>query len=241
MSMAVRHARNISGNIPADAPVYSVAEAAHYLGLPKATVRSWSLGRQCPTLTGNKDFPPVIEIADETNKLLSFHNLVELHVLCSVRRTHRIQLQAVRKAIAFLTQRLGTKRPFLHQQMLTDGKQLFVEKYGKLVNVTADGQLKMKQVLDVFLKRIVRDAQGAPIRLFPFTRQFTQGCLAPRIVAIDPRICFGKPCIAGTRISTIILAERHKAGDSIALLAADYDRPEEEIEEAVRYESRVAA
>ena len=107
-----------------------------------------------------------------------------------------------------------------------------------MVNISQDGQLQMKLVLDNHLKRI-EWSKGLPIKLFPFTRTDYQ--TSPRFVAIDPTVKFGKPCISGTGIPTSIIAERYTAGDSIRLLAEDYGRTGEEIEEAIRYESRAAA
>ncbi len=53
---------------------------------------------------------------------------------------------------------------------------------------------------------------------------------------IDPEVQFGRPVLAGTGIPTLVIANRYKAGESITDLARDYDRPEAEIEEAIRYE-----
>ena len=122
--------------------------------------------------------------------------------------------------------------------MLTDGKELFIERYGQLVSASAQGQIAMKQILDAYLRRIERDRSGLPIRLYPFTR--SQIAANPRSVAIDPRIQFGRPCLAGTGIPTAIIAERYWAGDSMESLARDYQRQVHEIEEAIRYESRAA-
>jgi uncharacterized protein (DUF433 family) len=91
----------------------------------------------------------------------------------------------------------------------------------------------------LLLKRIKWDHSGIPVRLFPFTRdRYTE---SPEIVSIDPKIRFGKPCLSGTRIPTAIISERHQAGDSIDLLAKDYGRNAKEIEEAIRYEGRIAS
>jgi uncharacterized protein (DUF433 family) len=171
--------------------------------------------------------------------MLSFRDLVELHVLGSIRRVHRVRLKAVRGAINFLRERFHSEHPLLEQVMLTDGKNLLIERYGHLVSISEGGQLVMRQFLEAHLKRIERDERGIPIRLFPFTRRRIEE--SPRLVSIDPTIQFGKPCIAGTGIPTGIIAGRYEAGDSIALLAEDYGRSPEEIEEAIRYESRAAS
>jgi uncharacterized protein (DUF433 family) len=227
------------GEQPGDVPVYTISEAAHYLRLPVATVRSWAIGRQYPTQSGEAAFRPLIEIADPDRSLLSFKNLGELHVLGSIRRAHQVKVPAVRQAIDYLRQRFGSDHPLLERQMLTDGKDLFIEQYEHLVSISQHGQLAMRQIMAAYLKRIKWDRGGIPIRLFPFTRDRYKE--SPAIISIDPKIRFGRPCISGTRIPTAIIAERHQAGDSIVLLAEDYGRKPEEIEEAIRYEGRIAS
>ncbi len=74
----------------------------------------------------------------------------------------------------------------------------------------------MRALLSAYLKRIERDDAGLAIRLFPFTPRLSQD--SPRLISIDPRVAFGRPVIAGTRIPTVEIAERYKAGDSIATL-----------------------
>jgi uncharacterized protein (DUF433 family) len=227
------------GRNPVDLPLYSLAEASHYLRQPAATLRAWTVGRPYPTTKGQRHFPPVVAVADPSNLLLSFRNLVELHVLSSIRRVHKVELKAVRRAIKYLKDRFHSEHPLLDREMLTDGKDLFIEQYGELVTISQDGQMALKRILEMYLDRIDRDDHGIPIRLYPFTRKAFEK--SPRLVAIDPRLNFGKPCISGTRIPTAIIAERYEAGDGIALLADDYERPPEEIEEALRYESRIAS
>ena len=61
------------------------------------------------------------------------------------------------------------------------------------------------------------------------------------MVVIDPRLSAGRPVIAGTGLTTQIVAERYKAGESIGELARDYERGNEEIEEAIRCELQAAA
>lgn len=196
-------------------------------------------------MKGRRTSPPIIRIADPDNRLLSFHNLVELHVLSAIRRHHEVRLRAVRNAVRYLSERLDSHHPLLDHQMLTDGKNLFIERYGHYVNISDQGQLEMKQVLEVYLKRIERNRAGSPVRLFPFSRDIRNGLdnieSLPRTVSIDPGIRFGKPCIAGTRIPTAIIAERYAAGDSIEWLARDYERQAGEIEEAIRFEIRLAS
>jgi len=86
------------------------------------------------------------------------------------------------------------------------------------------------------LERIEPDDKGLAIKLFPFTRNEERD--NPRIIVIDPRIAFGRMVIANTGIPTDIIAERFLAGDSQTQLAHDYECDIEQIEEAIRCESR---
>lgn len=223
---------------PREVPAYGLVEAAYYLGIPVATLRSWVLGRNYKVADGMRHFAPIIEIADRKRQQLSFINLVEAHVLSALRREHAIQLPQVRKAVTYLRNQLQSRHPLADQQFVTDGLDLFVEKYGQLINITRDGQLAMRNVLQSFLKRVKRDAQGSPVKLYLFVRGAVE---EPFAVVVDPTVSFGRPVLEGTGIPTEILAQRYKAGDSYEQLVEDYGRPKEEIEEAIRYELLKAA
>ncbi len=97
----------------------------------------------------------------------------------------------------------------------------------------------MRMIIGEALRRIDRDPEGIPIRLYPFTRVSVDA--APSIVVIDPRLSAGRPVISGTGLATQLIAERYKAGESICDLADDYERGNEEIEEAIRCELQATA
>jgi len=96
---------------PREVPAYSLAEAAYYLGVPAATLRSWVAGRMYSTAKGDRQFRPIIEPADPKRLRLSFVNLVEAHVLSALRREHKnIRLPKIRDAIAYLRTKLHSHR-----------------------------------------------------------------------------------------------------------------------------------
>ena len=215
-------------------PAYGINEAAHYLGIPNATLRSWVLGRPYPTGAGERFFRPIIELPDKEERLLSFQNLVEAHVLDAIRRVHGVTFGRVRKAVEYLKTKLASKHPLAEQKFATDGVDLFVEVFGQLVNVSREGQLAIRDLIQAYLQRIERDPIGAPVRLYPFTRERKPD--EPKIIVIDPSISFGRPVLVGTGIATTIIAQRYKAGESVEELAEDYGRSRSEIEEAIRSE-----
>lgn len=217
-----------------DIPAYGLSEASHYLGIPKATLRSWVLGRHYPIEAGKQFFRPIIELPDKEKRLLSFVNLVEAHVLEAIRQRHGIKFWRVRGAVEYLEGQLGSRHPLAEQRFVTDGVDLFVEQFGRLVNISREGQLAIKELIQTYLRRIERDSAGFPIRLYPFTRERKPD--EPKTIVIDPYISFGRPVLAGTGIATTIIAQRYKAGESIEELAEDYGRPTSDIQEAIRSE-----
>jgi uncharacterized protein (DUF433 family) len=225
---------------PRLAPAYSIPEAARYLLMPEGTLRSWVASRPYPVSGKTKKSRPLIHFDDPKRQFLSFINLVEAHVLAAIRRHHDVKLPKVRKALDYLQSEFDVRRPLVDETLQTDGLNLFVERYGELINVSQDGQRAMKEILGVYLRRIERDARGLPAKLFPFTRA-TESREAPgsdpRVVVMNPAISFGRPVIIGTGIPVSSIYERYKAGDSVAELAQDFRLEISEIEEAIRCEA----
>lgn len=227
------------GRDPRDVPLYPVREAAHYLRLPESTLRSWVYGRTYPKSGGTGVFEPIIALPEPDEKALSFHNLVEAHVLRGARREHGVPLQNVRRAIDYVEERLEIERPLAHANFETDGLDLFVEEMGRLVNASSRQQHLLGDAIRAHLKRIERDADGIASRLYLFTRE--RGLDQPQVVVADPRVAFGRPVVKGTGIPITILLERWLAGESVEDLAEDYGLDRDVVEEAIRCEHRRAA
>jgi uncharacterized protein (DUF433 family) len=225
------------GQDPREMLAYGISEVAHYLQIPPSTLRSWVKGRNYPTEAGPGFFEPLIalpEYATEGPPGLSFMNVIEAHVLDALRREHRIAMHKVREALTYVEQLFPSKHPLADQKFETDGIDLFVDRYGQLINLTQQGQLAMRTVLRDYLSRIERDTTGVPIKLYLFTR--TRSADEPKVIAMDPYVSFGRPVLEGTGITTTIIAERYKAGESIEELARDYACPPPAIQEAIRCE-----
>ena len=216
-------------------PAYPFAEAAHYLNIPYATLRSWCVGTTYGSKGHKRQFPNVIDLDGDPQDGLSFLNLVEAHVLTALRRHHHIPLPKVRLALSYTSEYLNIARPLAHASFQTDGVDLLVEKLGSLINVSQSGQIEMASLIRAYLKRIKRDSSGLPIKLYPFTRKSIAED-APAPVEINPRIAFGRPVITGSAVPTAILADRFKAGDTLVDLSKDYDVSKEANEEAIRCE-----
>ena len=219
---------------PRELPAYGIAEAAHYLQILQATLRSWVIGRHYTAGGERRLFTPLILPADAKRHLLSFFNLVEAHVLNALRRRHRVALVKVRSALDYLKVHFPSVHPLADRGFETDGADVFLQRYGQLITLSQEGQLAMRSVIAEHLRRVERDASGRAAKLYLFTGTPRPG--AAKVVVVDPRVSFGRPVLVGTGIATAVIAQRYKAGESIAELADDYDRSQSEIEEAIRCE-----
>lgn len=235
-----------SGPQVLEVPLYSVFEAARYLRIPENTLRSWVAGRSYQSRSGaSRRSEPVIELADPANSRLSFNNLSEAHVLDALRRQYQVELPQIRRAVDYLRGHFRSRHPLVHHEMLTDGKHLFVEGAGgsDVINASRHGQLAMRDLIALHLQRVEWDKDGFVARLYPFTRSRRSAVdetSQPRIVTMDPRVEFGRPILRVSAVPTAVIADRYKAGESIADLADDYGEDPLNIEEAVRCELQPA-
>jgi len=216
-----------------DQPAYGLAEAARFLKVPSATLRAWMVGRAYPKGESIAKFQPLIKPATKHPPVLSFYNLVEAHVLRSLRTEHGVAVQELRNAMRYAERSLKVERLLLNKTLATHGGEVFLEKYGELINLSASGQIAMRRLLEEHLKRIEWDQWQFPVRLYPYA---SRESVSERKIAIDPTISFGRPVLLHRGVSTAAIANRIDAGETVQELARDYDLSIGEIEEAVLYE-----
>lgn len=236
------------GRDPREVPAYTVGSAAYLLNISPSTLSKWVVGRRSRASNPQAlPVPSIIERPDGT-ALLSFTNLIEAHVLASIRRRHGISLTRVRRAVDYLRDLYpDSHHPLAERQFQTDGVDLFIEHLNQFVNVSCGGQIALRELIKAYLQRIERDENGMPVRLFPFSRiaseDFDASVLReqPRTIVIDPRLSFGKPVLEGTNIPADAIASRYKAGDTIEDLADDFALDQVKVNEAIRYSLRLNA
>jgi uncharacterized protein (DUF433 family) len=231
----MQHKHIYGGRDPRDLPAYTVADAAKYLYVPPATLRSWFVGRTYPRKDGGAgSFKPLLAPAGQPGgAALSFFNLVEAHVLRALRTEHGIALREVRAALDFAENELKIPRVLLSDALLTGAGEVFLEHYGNLVSLSRSGQLAIRRTLELYLRRVDRDDRHIPLRLRPFLT-------APRgggdTIVIDPLVSFGRPVVAGSGITTRTLVQRVDAGETVEHLVREYGLTAEEIGDAIMFE-----
>lgn len=230
MTIATRTVKSPDVTDVRNLPAYLVTEAARYLHLPYATLRTWVMGSASHQVDVRRR-APVIHPARRTPLTLSFWNLIEAHVLRALRTDHGVSLPAVRTAIRYAEKELGIERLLLSPELKTDAGQLFLDRYGQLTDLTASGQLAMRKLFESHLRRVEWDTWRFPVRLYPFVLDDVAD--AARAVSIDAAIAFGRPVIKRLGVSTRVIAERIDAGESVTHVAADYALSESEVDAAV--------
>lgn len=210
-------------------PLYGLSEAALYLRIPIKTLEYWAFGRK-PKL-------PVIRAASKEPRALSFMNLLECHMLASMRSMYDLRLPKIRRAVANLNRTSGFKHPLIEEPLFTNRVDVLIKQIDKLVNLSRDGQLVIPEIVEAHLERVEYD-KGV-LRFYPFVRE--RSAAEPKYIVINPSLGFGKPVIAGTGISTAVIASRFNARESVPDLAKEYGLEEKQIEEAIRWETRAVA
>ena len=207
---------------PRDTAIYSVAEAAAYVGVPRSTLRHW--------IRKPRNGRAIIEAASETAaRPLSFYNLLEAHIL-RVALERDAWLQRVRTAIERLReQRPSSHHPLLEAQLFTASgyRSLFTKTFdGDIENLSLHGQLEFRQLLTRYLSRIDVDRTGRPFQLRPFGYEH---------ISINHSVSGGRPTVRGTGILVEIIASRRRAGESPEELARDYNITKSDVRDAIRY------
>lgn len=214
-----------------EVPIYGISEAAQYLRVPLNTLRYWTREEASAT--------PLIRLAGKEPARLSFHNLLECHVISSMRAVYDVRLPKVRRALKALAKYVQHEHPLIEQAFQTDRRDLFIEHLGRVVNLSRrDDQILIPGVMELYLERIDRDPNGL-FRLHPFVMERKPN--EPKLIQLNPAVGFGKPVITGTAISTAVIASRFNARESVPDLAAEYGVEPKQIEEAIRWEQKTAA
>lgn len=222
--------KSTKGTDPREQPCYPISYAAHLTQVPQSTLRTWVAGRTYPTKAdGYRRAAPVIKLPE--SGYLSFINLVEAHALAAMRRKYQLPLDTIRRAVRYVEKQLHVQHPLAHQEFKTDGVGVFIEHVGKLLNVSKDGQLGMREAFEDHLERVEFEA-GFAARLYPWIHAHRSD--QPRLIVIDPTRAFGRPVLVNSGVPVESVKERFRGGESMRELVEDFGVEQAAIEEALR-------
>ncbi|HEY6419192.1 MAG TPA: DUF433 domain-containing protein [Candidatus Binataceae bacterium] len=208
-------------------PAYSPAEAARILSVNYTTLMYWIAGRRYNSA--------LIKLASDIPPELSFTNLIECHALKALTVRYYLKMRRIRSGLETLKKMFKSEHPLLDKRFRTDGIDLFLQESRESapVNLSKGGQLALREIVDMYLERVVWNADGL-VKYYPFV--YKEQPNEPKIISMTPMIAFGKSVIDGTGISTAVIASRFAAREDPKALAQEYGRSEQEIWEAIRWE-----
>ena len=209
--------------------LYSIPEAARLLRTPARTVYNWAQGysfqhqgqrRQSAPLL-DRDMPELIE-----QRILTFVDLVELQMV-RLFRIHRVSMRTIKDAARRLAEKHNTNHPFAVRDLETDGKRIFDEDFEEI----GAYQFVIEVAAKPFFKQIeFKDNLAFQIWPHPSRR-----------IVLDPRRNFGKPITTERAVPTFMLYQMRRAGESPERIADWYRVPVEAVNDAVEYETQLAA
>jgi uncharacterized protein (DUF433 family) len=221
--------------------VYTMPDAARILGLPLPRVQRWITGYSRVLAQGCRTHSRGIVDGGcwglGPQRGLNFLALIEVFTFAALRHL-RVSSQRIRKARAELGERFNTAYPFASHQLLSDGPQILVVlgtiEEPVLMILGENGQTALRKVVEPFCRKIdfCRSTSLAE-SFWPLGREHA--------VVVDPRHGFGRPTIAGTNITTEVIAQFVKAGESLDLVGYEFEVPKNAVVDAVAFEQRESA
>lgn len=213
------------------APRYTFPEASRVIHTPAPTLRRWAIGHHRIYKDRSTRDEPLIQIdgsAAHGELPLSFLNLIELRFLASYRAG--ASLPAIRRALDYAAEQLGTPRPLLELDFAIHGRELFLryaEEGGEsyFVNASRRGQMAWPESASFLLDSLEYDpGEHAAYRWWPLGKA--------RPVMVDTRLNAGRPSTAETAVRTDVIAFRLREGWSAEAVARDLAAQPDEVKAA---------
>lgn len=221
-------------------PLYTVTEAASYVGVPRSTFDTWVRGyvRQ-PAGRKPVHGEPLLTSIRGVGLTIPFVGLAEGMVLAAFRETG-LPLQRIRPALDRLRDENEMDHALASERLFTDGAEIlydYAQAHGdkqlRLLTVVRSGQRVFHDVIEQYLKRITYQGGWAARLVLPVTEE--------PVLSIDPELAFGQPLFirGGARLADV--RSRIGAGEGEAAVAKDYGVPLEDVRTALASRTSAAA
>ncbi|MBX6364813.1 MAG: DUF433 domain-containing protein [Gemmatimonadetes bacterium] len=221
--------------------IFTVEEAARLLRESPAGVRRWAFGYERCRAGRAVHYPPLIvtELPEiEGGRALTFLELVELMCIRGFRRAG-VRWHLVRRAAATAARVFGTSHPFALRRFFVDPAGIYgllEEEDGSesLLELSGGAQYALDALIRPYLGQLDFDPSDIAERWWPLGHEGR--------IAVDPRIAFGHPTIAGTGIpaETLAAAVDAERGDR-ERVAWLYRIPVRDVDAALRFREWLAA
>ena len=221
---------------------YSLRDAALLLHIPYGKLRRWAAGYWYPAVEEDRFSAPVVsgEIDELDERILSFHELMELFVIGFFRRSG-VSMPVIRVARAHAQILFKSEYPFATEQIRTDGSGLFIDLH-EVENVPSrrlklelsKSQITYRELVEPFFRKQIDFASdGLASTYWPLGRG--------KPVLLDARRSFGRPILLRNGTPTFVLYGMRQGGEQPDRIAAWYEITPEELDAALEYEQSLRA
>ena len=229
-------------------PLYGIGEAAAYLDLSPSTLAAWAYGyeRQRPG-TGAVVGTPVITATRPPHRheaAVPFIGLAEAYALAAFRQAG-VPMQRIRPAIDALHRELGLGYALASQRLFTDGAEILYD-YAQHPDGTPEGESARELVVVRNNQRVFADVVARYLRRVDFAADgYAQLIQLPQYrvaeVTVDPDHGFGRPRFrrGGSGLDDVI--DLFRSGQPVDVVAAEFGLSRDEVEDALRVNTRTAA
>ena len=204
--------------------LYTIAEAALFLGQHPETFRKW--------VRGDRRSTPIVSSrpGDRGDPVIPFIGLAEGAAAAVLRRVPGVSTQYIRRAVEAIWQETGLDHAFASKALYLHGAKILAER------VQDDGTTRLIEVVsrNVVFKPIVA---GGLEQVFSYdTEGWVERIILPTtrpVASIRPRVASGQPLTlrGGARVLDIV--ERFRS-EGFGEIAADYEMPVADVEEIIR-------
>ena len=221
-------------------PAYTLAEAARYVGVSERTLRTWFRGGPAQsTIKGafrRAAVKPILPTEAGPREPLSFLDLIEAHVLFSLRKSYKFPMAKVRVAMEYLATFGDDLTALAREDFFHDHGDIYLGRDRRLLSLTERGQMADKTILESGLHQITYGSDGYANEFYPLFNNAPQ-----RDFVINPAVNYGYISIAKKGIGADALAARYQAGEKMSDIAQDCGLSLEDVVESIRWHDRLAA
>jgi uncharacterized protein (DUF433 family) len=238
----------VIASLPPDDPrvsrgLFTVAEAAGWLSVPRSTFHGWVHGyhRELAGGAATTSQPIVLSLPSRRREAaIPFVGLAEGLVLSAFRRAG-VPLQRIRPALDRLDRELGLRHDLASDRLTVDGVEVLYD-YGARLDPDAIGALVTVRSGQCVFTPIVRDClRGIRYASDHWAEQVELPGYAAARVVVNPHVARGRPTLDGSGIPIDDIVGRWIAGESLTRLADRFDLESAEVEDVLRAATRRCA
>jgi uncharacterized protein (DUF433 family) len=212
-------------------PLYTMREAAIYLGMPPRTFAHWVRG-DTATKKGRPLITTVPPQGGSRSPTIPFLGLAEGAVVAAFRRVHRLKMPYLRRVLEVLDSDLGVQNALASKRLYLHGGHVLwdhAKELGgpKILTEMVTKNYAFTNVVEGGLKLITYGPDE-------YARSVTLPATPEPLVEADPYRASGKPITLRGAVRVVDIVDRFRAGESPSFIAKDFGIQENDVLEVIR-------